>query len=38
MGQSGVNSANALLTGAAARQSAYGDIGNLWGRYFGGGK
>ena len=38
LGQSGTNSANALLTGAAARQSAYGDIGNLWGRYFGGGK
>ena len=38
LGQSGANSANALLTGAAARQSAYGDIGNLWGRYFGGGK
>jgi hypothetical protein len=38
MGQSGVNSANALLTGAAARQSAYGDVGNIWGRYFGGGK
>lgn len=38
LGQSGTNSANALLTGAAARQSAYGDIGNIWGRYFGGGQ
>jgi hypothetical protein len=38
MGQSGVNSANALLTGAAARQSAYGNVAEYWDRYFGRGK
>lgn len=32
--QQGAASANALLGGAAARQSAYGDIGEAWGRYF----
>ena len=35
--QSGSAAANALLTGAALRQSAYGDIGNIWGKYLGGG-
>lgn len=32
--QQGAASANALLGSAAARQSAYGDIGEAWGRYF----
>ena len=36
--QQGTGSANALLAGAAARQSAYGDVGEIWGRYFGGGR
>ena len=38
MSQQGTGSANALLAGAAASQSAYGDVGEIWGRYFGGGK
>lgn len=32
--QQGSTAANALLTGAAARQSAYGDVGRAWGQYF----
>ncbi len=36
MSQQGQVGANALLTGAAARQSAYGDIGQIWGKYLGG--
>jgi len=36
--QQGSDTANALLTGAAARQSTYGDIGNIWSRYLTGGK
>ena len=36
MGSQGQVGANALLSGAAARQSAYGDVGQIWGRYFGG--
>ena len=36
MSQQGQVGANALLTGAAARQSAYGDVGQIWGKYLGG--
>jgi hypothetical protein len=32
--QQGSTAANALLSGAAARQSAYGDVGKAWGQYF----
>lgn len=32
--QQGGTAANALLSGAAARQSAYGDVGRAWGQYF----
>lgn len=34
MTQQGTGAANALIAGATARQSAYGDIGEAWGRYF----